>query len=162
MRSKKFFLYLVLSVLCLFLIFSFSSKDSDISNGTSKGLIDKGIVLCERITHKSYDHEKIIKKLNYPVRKLAHYSIYFILGFLIYQVVLYSSIKKGELVAIVLSFCYAVFDEVHQLFVSGRTGQVKDILIDTLGAITAVFLVRYLRMRRIKMSKVQVDDMIKM
>ena len=29
---------------------------------------------------------------------------------------------------------YAFTDEVHQLFISGRTGELKDIIIDTAGA----------------------------
>ena len=31
-------------------------------------------------------------------------------------------------------------DEMHQLFVNGRTGQIRDILIDTLGALTAIII----------------------
>lgn len=43
--------------------------------------------------------------------------------------------------AIFASFIYAVSDEVHQLFVFGRSGKVSDILIDLLGILlgTGIF-----------------------
>ena len=46
---------------------------------------------------------------------------------------------------------YAISDEVHQLFVSGRGAQVKDVLIDSAGAIVGVGL--YLVISRIMKSR---------
>ncbi len=50
-------------------------------------------------------------------------------------------LSKQALIAIMFSFAYAVLDEFHQLFVAGRCGQPFDVLIDTLGAITAVVVI---------------------
>ena len=46
---------------------------------------------------------------------------------------------------------YAISDEVHQLFVPGRGAQVKDVFIDSAGAIVGVGL--YLIISRIMKSR---------
>lgn len=43
-------------------------------------------------------------------------------------------IKHPLIMSILLSFLYACTDELHQIFVPGRSAQFRDILIDTLGA----------------------------
>lgn len=43
-------------------------------------------------------------------------------------------IKYALAMSIFLSFLYACTDEIHQIFVPGRSAQFRDILIDTLGA----------------------------
>jgi VanZ family protein len=69
------------------------------------------------------------------LRKLAHVGEYAILGALLYRAV------RREPAAIVLGSLYAVTDEVHQSFVTGRHGSVLDWLIDTAGVIAGVVLV---------------------
>lgn len=71
--------------------------------------------------------------LTFLTRKAAHIFIYFVLGILVYNVVrLYSlSAKQAILLSIGIVMTYAGLDEVHQLFVSGRSGEVRDVLIDT-------------------------------
>lgn len=156
MKNKRFSLYLIFTILCMFLIFNFSNKNAAKSNSTSKTLINNGIIVYEKVFHKDLDNEKIIKKLNYPVRKVAHYSIYFILGILIYNFLLTTNLKRKELISILICFLYATLDEFHQLFISGRTGQLKDILIDTSGALTAIILLRYIKKVKLKNKRVKV------
>lgn len=148
MKNKKVFLYLVFTVLCMTIIFTFSSKNSHLSNGTSKKVIDRGITIYEYIFHQEVDHNQVIQKLNYPVRKVAHYSIYFLLGIFVYYFIFYSRCKYKVITSIGICFLYAVLDEVHQLFVIGRTGQVLDIFIDTMGSITAIFFLKVIRQIR--------------
>ena len=139
MNGRKI-ICLFFAFLCMIIIFLFSSKNSSVSNSTSKQLINKGIIIYEKLSNKDVDNEIIINKLNYPVRKIAHYSIYFLLGIFVYNVVYCMKIKYKMIIAIIICFLYASFDEVHQLFVSGRTGQFRDILIDTLGAISSILI----------------------
>jgi len=143
MKNNKFYLYLVFTILCMLLIFTFSNKNAQTSNSTSKNLINNIINIYEKVFSKEVDNEKVIKKLNYPIRKLAHYSIYFLLGILIYNFIANTTIKKKFLTSLLICLCYATLDEFHQLFISGRTGQIKDILIDTSGALTAILLLNY-------------------
>jgi VanZ family protein len=67
-------------------------------------------------------------------RKLAHLAEYAVLGALLYRAL------RREPAAIVLGSLYAVTDEVHQTFVSGREGSPLDWLIDTVGVVAGVLL----------------------
>ena len=68
------------------------------------------------------------------LRKLAHLAEYAVLGVLAYRAV------RREPVAIALASAYAVTDELHQTFVSGRHGSPLDWLIDTGGIVAGVLL----------------------
>jgi VanZ family protein len=70
------------------------------------------------------------------VRKTAHFTEYLILFSLAYNVFRnYLNKKVSIICGILLTFGYACTDEVHQLFVPGRTGKFRDVLIDTSGSI---------------------------
>lgn len=51
-----------------------------------------------------------------------------------------SGVDRSKRIAIALLTCvlYAISDEVHQSFVPGRGAQVKDVLIDSAGAIVGI------------------------
>jgi VanZ family protein len=68
------------------------------------------------------------------LRKLAHTAEYAILGGLILRAV------RSAPAAVLLASAYAVTDEVHQTFVTGRHGSPLDWLLDTAGAIIGVAL----------------------
>lgn len=88
------------------------------------------------------------------VRKGAHLGAYLILGAL-FMIALRSSyqttLRKRAFIAFISSFLYAISDEVHQLFVSGRSGQVTDVLIDSLGAAIGIGI--YLAISRFMSSR---------
>ena len=66
------------------------------------------------------------------LRKLAHTAEYALLGALLYRAV------RNAPAALLLASAYAVTDEIHQTFVSGRHGSPVDWLIDTAGAAIGV------------------------
>jgi VanZ family protein len=68
------------------------------------------------------------------LRKLAHAAEFAVLGALLYRAL------RREPLAILLGSAYAVTDEVHQAFVSGRHASPFDWLIDTAGVIAGVLL----------------------
>jgi VanZ family protein len=68
------------------------------------------------------------------LRKLAHLAEYAVLGALLYRAL------RREPAAIALGSLYAVTDEVHQAFVSGRQGSPLDWLIDTVGVVAGALL----------------------
>ena len=53
-------------------------------------------------------------------------------------VTLYSNTKKSKLIALFCMVLYASTDEIHQLFVPGRSGMVRDVFIDSIGGIIGV------------------------
>jgi VanZ family protein len=68
------------------------------------------------------------------LRKLAHLAEFAVLGALLYRAL------RREPAAIALGSLYAVTDEIHQTFVSGRQASPLDWLIDTAGVIAGVLL----------------------
>ncbi len=74
--------------------------------------------------------------------KLAHATAFGVLGAFLYL----ASGRAG--LAFALSVLYGVSDELHQMFVPGRSVDVFDLLADALGAAAFVLLVRYLTQRR--------------
>lgn len=97
----------------------------------------------------------IVESLTRIVRKLAHFTVYFCLGATSFSALCTYDLKRKTkmIMAFSLSFCYAVSDEVHQLFVSGRAGRVSDVLIDSMGAICGIATVIFLLVIHRKIRK---------
>ena len=75
------------------------------------------------------------------IRKLAHMSEYAALGFFSAFAFAYTfKNAKRFYFGILFTLLYAISDEIHQLFVSGRSGQVRDVFIDMAGALLGVLL----------------------
>ena len=78
------------------------------------------------------------------MRKVAHFSEYFILGVLVIIFLNYVIGNKKYiivfLICLVICALYATSDEFHQVFILGRSGQAVDVCIDTLGALTGIIL----------------------
>lgn len=83
---------------------------------------------------------------------IYHFSIFFLLSlFLLLSIGKIND--KIVLVALLVSFVYAAFDEMHQYFVPGRSSSLFDFGIDSLGIIFAflfIILVKYLKENDIK------------
>lgn len=72
------------------------------------------------------------------LRKLAHITAYAVLAYLVSNIF----IKKnaGNLVfAGLVCIVYAMTDEWHQSFVSGRSGNPRDVMIDTVGILFSLW-----------------------
>lgn len=133
---------LFLIVLCMSTIFMFSSDDATKSTKKSDNVIIRVSNFFSGTKLSKRQQEKIIDYFVVPVRKSAHFLIYMTLGILLISFILEFplSTKKQILLAVFLAFLYACSDEIHQVFVPGRSGQVSDVLLDTLGASVGVFL----------------------
>lgn len=89
-----------------------------------------------------------ISLLSLIIRKLAHFTEYLILGTLVINMFTKNNAKKTYLLSILLCIIYAISDEIHQIFVPGRACQLKDILIDSVGSITGIYLFKLLKKRK--------------
>lgn len=127
---------LILIVFWMGLIFSFSNDSGKVSTGKSDGFIIRVVETIMGRELNDSEKEKWIDYLVVPVRKGAHLFVYLILGLLVisflkeFLVINY----KVLLLAIFISFLYACSDEIHQMLVPGRSGQIKDVLLDTIGS----------------------------
>ena len=129
-------------VLWMALIFSFSNQRDVESSKVSDGFIDRTVVKIYKVFNENITKEKeseIIEKYTYPIRKLAHYTLYFVLGILAFLVVKdYSINKKLIIYSLLICFLYACSDEFHQLFIIGRSASIKDVIIDTFGSLCGI------------------------
>jgi len=82
-------------------------------------------------------------------RKMAHFGEYFALLVLWWQALATKVPERRALaIALAIAILYAISDELHQTFVSGRAGRPLDVGIDTAGALTAALLISRVRLRR--------------
>lgn len=79
---------------------------------------------------------------NFLVRKTAHFTEYAVLGILVSQAFDPQHVVSLRTIGITALVCVLVpsIDETIQLFVSGRSGQVTDVLLDCCGAATGILL----------------------
>lgn len=89
------------------------------------------------------------------LRKMAHMAEFGVLAFLIFRLFNFYGLGKKKIwfFVIVFSFSYAVYDEVHQSFVQGRYGSVRDMLIDFNGAILGMISWNLFKLRSKKKRK---------
>ena len=74
------------------------------------------------------------------IRKSAHLIEFMILGILVSINIREYKTKHVVLWSLLLSGIYAISDELHQLFVTNRSCEITDMLIDCAGAFLGVFL----------------------
>lgn len=132
-------IFLALVLTWMGIVFKFSNQPAGDSDGTSSRVVK----IIVNIIYKSKtieEKEQLIHELNGPIRKLAHFSIYTIGGFLIVNFVNTYKLdyKKSFIYSVAIGALYACSDEFHQIFIDGRSGELRDVLIDTTGIITGV------------------------
>jgi VanZ family protein len=133
----------VVVLLWMVLIFSLSAQSAEQSNGLSEKVTKTIIKTIVWIVHVDIDAKTInglVTQFHYLVRKFAHGWIYFMLGVLLIITFINTGITRFRAYVFAMVFCffYAAMDEIHQTFVSGRSGQISDILIDTAGAFLGI------------------------
>lgn len=142
---KKIISFIVL-ILWMIVIFSFSSADANKSIGTSDKVITTMIEIKDKITNNetpNNEKEIIVKNSSFYIRKIAHITEYLILGFLMFNLLKQYSVTNIYY-AIGLSILYSCTDEFHQLFISGRSGSIRDVLIDSIGILIGTYLYKLL------------------
>lgn len=136
---KKLLLYLLLTALIMLFIFIQSALPANLSEKES-GLIT--MVLSEYF-------KKDPSLVSFIVRKCAHFTEYTLLGIsLLFTIREYFRLQQaGKLFkkrTAATTWCigtmYAISDEFHQIFTPGRSCEVRDVLIDSLGILTGIVL----------------------
>ena len=148
-------IFAVLLVLWMGFIFSMSSENAEKSSNTSGQTIRVVLSVVPEFEKQPEEVKvNIIEKLQFIVRKSAHFIGYMILGILASGLILYyGNINKKYLLAFLICVIYAISDEIHQLFVPGRSGQVRDVLIDSAGSLLGIILVMAFEKLLIKFNK---------
>ena len=151
-RAKKIIVWIALLSVMIG-IYLFSSQNADASDSLSEGLLSK---IIERVIESFSQMEdgakaELISQYNRLIRKCAHYSIYTLLGFILSRLwKFYKSQDRAFWKVLLIGALYAVTDEIHQLFVPGRSGSIIDVLIDTAGVLTGIILFNIYNVVKIK------------
>lgn len=138
-------IYSIFIVLWMGVIFCLSNQPAIDSTELSDGFISNTIGNVYKFFNKNISSDELneIKvKYTHPVRKMAHFTIYMILGILVTLFVREYNVSFNKCLFISLLVCllYSISDEVHQLFVIGRSGEILDVLIDTSGSFIGIFV----------------------
>ena len=136
MKTKKIITF-ILIVLWMILVFYLSNQVANESSQLSGGLTRKILEAVHMLDGKTTEQQAIIETI---VRKLAHFFLYALGGILIFlHVNLYKITEKRKvIISWTIGTAYAITDEIHQLFVPGRSGEIRDVFIDSLGVITGI------------------------
>lgn len=127
------------AVVVMVVIFIFSATPADNSDESSKSIADRLVTIYENIAKIEYDHnarEELIDKVNFIVRKGAHFSEFALLACCVCLHLAVLKYKGGSLLLRAISFTalYAATDELHQYFIPGRGCRLSDVLLDSCGA----------------------------
>lgn len=138
MKKKINWSYPILLLILMILIYYLSSQIGDDSDVTSGRICQ---FLAQHFFTGYWDLSKdaqtrAAEGLTLLVRKGAHFSEYALMGCLWYLWL--HRIRFGMLIAFAATVLYSLTDEIHQLFVPGRTGQFKDVLIDSSGGLCGI------------------------
>lgn len=143
--KRIIFMMMLISTFCV--IFQFSAQDGAKSSSVSTKVTNKIVDVISKVKHvSSQDRTRYVNKLQPYVRKLAHFSIYTLVGFSIMGFFCTFDIRnKYKLLwSLLIGIVYASSDEIHQSFTPGRSPRLFDVGIDTLGVITGIFIMIFL------------------
>lgn len=146
------------AVIIMVMIFAFSAKPAINSNKSSLKIVNDMIQIYQTVTNTEIQTDQRIQlenRLNLIVRKTAHFSEYLLLAAAIafHLAVWEGKGKSLYVLPIIISFLYAATDEYHQLFVPGRSGMFRDVLIDTSGAVFGTLLFAWIGRKAMKPSE---------
>lgn len=140
-------------------IFGFSKQNGEESSGISGKVASVIIDAAHDLGIVEVDDDnraKLIDQLQTPIRKCAHMTEYAILAILIFTALNVDGLFTGYCwgTAWLFATIFAISDEIHQLFVPGRSGKVTDVLIDSIGCIVGLIILSLVRrLNKIKDGK---------
>lgn len=141
-EKNKFVAWFIITVVWMTVIFGFSAQPADVSTDTS---LHVGMAIGHMIVPGFSEMPKeeqidYAEKIEFPVRKTAHATEYAILGCLLTNLCLSLSMRKAYVWGWLMGSAYAATDEFHQLFVPGRSGQMTDVMLDSVGCLVGCLL----------------------
>ena len=148
-RLIKIIISWLLVIMCMLVIFMLSNTKASKSSKDSGRLIKSTIVITTGITNNigitnyhpsDVELRKLIKKIHNPVREFMHSFEYFVLSILLLIALYNSGINNKYIITFIVCIIYIFSDECHQLFIKGRTFEVLDIFMDTIGVVIGMFM----------------------
>ena len=127
------------------IIFFLSSQTAPESNGLSGETIRAlvTVFMPGYAGMSSLQQSVIVASLQHVVRNAAHVLVYVILSILCMSALLQHELKTKVRIFATLAICggYALTDELHQLFVTGRAFELTDLGLDLTGTLIGLLLI---------------------
>ena len=152
-KALLIMILLAVAVGWMTVIYKLSGMNTENSNGKSTDIIAIFIEDTLDVTNEygiTSSHPtdtklaRVSKLINAPMRKVMHASVYLVLALFIILFVNVLLNNKHYWIALIITLIlcvgFAISDEYHQTFVSGRTGQPLDVCIDSAGAIVGTLI----------------------
>lgn len=136
MRKEVF--WWIITILLCGIIFYFTGTQASTGSNTQH--------IIEKLTGLSPEQAS---NVNFIFRKATHLTAFGLLG-----ICFFMALRKKAFLAWEITTIYAATDEYHQSFVPGRTASYKDVIIDSIGCIIAIFIVRYFLSKNEKRNSV--------
>ena len=119
-----------------------ATESSSLSSGITRFVLNiiNGLLPQMEIEFSAFSHF---------IRKSAHFIAYLILGTLSLNALDQDKNAKQTLFAKALLICvlYAMSDEFHQLYVPGRSGELRDVLLDSTGSLFGIMIYFLVKLR---------------
>ena len=135
---------LIIALLGTFgIIFGFSNQNAETSGGISQKVTKYIIKIIPQLQKlENMQKEKIINQIEKIVRKIAHFTIYTLVGFLLMSLMITYKMKEMNQIgmSLIIGLVYASSDEIHQAFIPGRSAQLTDVILDTIGVLAGIFI----------------------
>lgn len=135
---------IILLIVTFYVIFGFSSQDGEKSSSLSKEItveVTKNIQSIQKLEKSK--KEEVLSEIEHIIRKLAHFSLYTLVGILLMS--LMSTYKLTNIkrigISMGLGVLYAISDEIHQYFIPERTALIGDIFIDSSGVVVGICII---------------------
>jgi len=132
--------YLITTLIIMAFIFIQSALPGDLSSNESNIFVQILVALFDVDADSA----------GFAVRKCAHFTEYLVLGGS--AMLLFSEMRLAGLIAWAVGAAYAVTDEFHQIFVAGRSCEVRDMCIDAAGVLCGVLVIALWRRRKKSVS----------
>lgn len=135
------------AIVMMYIIFNFSSQNGTESSSLSYEVSRYIILIYNKISMKGMNNSSLnemIQLIHPYVRKCAHITEYMLLAMAV-SLPMYVYRFRGfgmTMLAVFVCVLFAVGDEWHQSFVAGRVSDPKDVLIDSIGILIGVILIR--------------------
>lgn len=139
MKDKIKILAWLPAILMMIIIFRFSTANGEQSSGLSLKLTEQVIsVIIDtvKLGLSPEEETQLIESIHTPIRKMGHMTEFGMLAVTIAFALFFCHHRRGWKLVIWcegIGILYACTDEIHQLFVPERSGQLTDVLIDSIG-----------------------------
>lgn len=125
-------------------IFRFSSQDGQTSSSLSKEVTENVTKRINKIQNlEETERKNVLSRIEKIIRKIAHFSLYTIVGILLMSLACtyeFTEFKRGG-ISFLIGLMYACLDELYQFFISERSAQITDVMIDSMGVLFGILLV---------------------